>query len=339
MDTLENKMLKLTLRHAPLAGESDGEFHHRMNSKLKELMTLFGWTRLRNLAANMYVSWCGHIGRMKVSPLVAVMEWRGAAWMMGSADAGALREMYPRRGRPRGESEDAIASQFGPFWAELTKDRVTWHGAQELFLHNILPRAHSANWNSNFLAHISHKHQSVLKGCRMSCEGKMPLIHLVDSALVANAVSGAWTKCEDQWSLYVKALRWNVHAFEHQWRFESATHERQILVQRLRHLNKTSDEYCNLVLDLNVPSVEWVCTDRMDDISMVIISSDGASRKHPGCASCAVWVQVVSHGTIILVAYKGIILEVVSNNVAEFEGACLTHDLLVQWAIASGLCI
>jgi len=101
-------------------------------------------------------------------------------------------------GADHGEFEAAIALQFGLFWGELTKDRVTWHGAKELFLHNILPRAHSANWNSNFLAHISNKHQSVLKGCKMICAGKLPLIHLVDSALVANPVSGAWTKCEDQ---------------------------------------------------------------------------------------------------------------------------------------------
>jgi len=121
-----------------------------MNATLKELMSLFGRTRLRNLAANMYVSWCGHIGRMKLSPLVAVLECRGAASKMGNADAGALREMYPRRGRPHGEFEDAIASHFGPFWGELTKDRVTLHGAKELVLHNKLPRAHSANWNSNF---------------------------------------------------------------------------------------------------------------------------------------------------------------------------------------------
>jgi len=167
----------------------------------------------------------------------------------------------------------------------------------------------------------------------------MLLIHLVGSALVANTVSGAWTKCEDQWSLYVKAMRWNLHAFEHQWRFESATHERQILAQRLRHLNNTSDEYCNLVLDLRVPSVEWVCTDRMHDISMVIISSDGASRNNPGCSNCAACVQVVVHGKLIIVDCKGISLGVCSNNVAEFEGACLAHELLVQWAIASRLCI
>ena len=50
-------------------------------------------------------------------------------------------------------------------------------------------------------------------------------------------------------------------------------------------------------------------------------------------------VEIIVRGSHILVAYKDISLVVVSNNVAEFEGACLAHELLVQWAIASRLCI
>mgnify|MGYP002177902515 CR=1 FL=1 len=110
-------------------------------------------------------------------------------------------------------------------------------------------------------------------------------------------------------------------------------------MQRRRHRNKAADGYCNLILDLDVPVVEWISSEMLQNITMVIISSDGASRRNPGRASCAAVVHVVVNETLILVAYRGIRLGVCSNNISEFEGACLAHELLVQWAVTCKLCV
>ena len=77
LHTFELKLLKLTLCRATHDDESDGEFHHRLHTKINELTGAFGWTELRVLAMSTHWTWWGHVARLpEYTPLKGLTGWR-----------------------------------------------------------------------------------------------------------------------------------------------------------------------------------------------------------------------------------------------------------------------
>jgi hypothetical protein len=63
VDTMERKMLKLTLKQACREGESPADFHKRLNSKVTLLIKAFGHEPLSVSVKVLNMGWLGHVGR------------------------------------------------------------------------------------------------------------------------------------------------------------------------------------------------------------------------------------------------------------------------------------
>jgi len=76
-------------------------------------MKAFDWTPLRDLAANLHISWMGHVVRMGRSPLQSVLRWRDVAWFEGAR--GPERPKLARVGRPIAALEQSWSNALGRF--------------------------------------------------------------------------------------------------------------------------------------------------------------------------------------------------------------------------------
>ena len=187
-----------------------------------------------------------------------------------------------------------------------------------------------------FLRNISNTYRSFLGARYMPCQAR--LVHIVDSAQICNQTLGFWTVAKTSpWYAFVKSLRWSLYALEHQWRFVAGTTEGHILIHRARAFNTHADFYANAVLDLNVDCTEFIIPFNLGPNSIVVISSDGASRDNPGRASASAVVQVCEGSELTVVAYRAVFIGIATSTQAESEAACLAHCLLVDWCIAAGI--
>ena len=228
----------------------------------------------------------------------------------------------------------------GVCWAELAQKGHDWRNAKRTYLQHVgvlyEHRDDVVQWDRIFLRNISNKYRSFLGARYMPCQAR--LVHIVDSAQVCNQTLGFGTVAKTSpWYAFVKSLRWSLYALEHQWRFVAGTTEGHILIHRARAFNTHADFYANAVLDLNVDCTEFIIPFNLGPNSIVVISSDGASRDNPGRASASAVVQVCEGSELTVVAYRAVFIGIATSTQAEFEAACLAHCLLVDWCIASGI--
>ena len=338
LSVVERKMLRLTLHRKRGPDQEVESFERGLNSKITELMTLFGWTPLTDQALNMSVSWQGHVARMHVmSPVVLLTHWRCASFVRA---LGSRRPLRARSGPSVPDAVENLVGLFGPFWHLLAQDRHEWRTLKASYLDSLgcVERPIGCLWGSRFLRHISSSCRDVLRGTSMQFQ--VPVVHISDSMLVVRNVKGDWPVASvSEFTPFVKSLRWSLYALEFQWKFVHLSSETEILVHRLRHFNTVSDHFANNVLDADRACIEqFLCDSLPSAAASVVLSSDGASRGNPGPGSASAALHVLEHGVLRLVAHRAIQLGTVTNNIAEFEGACLAHSLLIDWSIRTGLC-
>jgi hypothetical protein len=321
---MDRKMLALTLNRSRGSSQDEESFWRATNAKISELTELFAWTPLVDQALHISISWQGHLARMNdMNPVVLFSHWRCASSVR---TLGLDRPLRVRRGPPILDAVESLVGLFGSFWHVLAQDRHEGRGLKQTFLDSkeAVERPMGKFWGGRFLRHISSSSRDVLRSTSMRfC---LPLVHVSDSMLVVEFMP------------FVKSLRWSLYAFEFQWKFACMNSESDILVHRLRHFNSVSDHFANHVLDSSQVWIEsFLCDALPDPNASIVLSSDGACRGNPGPGSASAVIHVLEHGVLRLVSHRSIQLGRVTNNQAEYEGACLAHSLLIDWSIRAGL--
>ena len=74
MDVLDRKFCKRTLKYVQLKGETEEDFHKRLNQKVTQLQALLGWQPLSQLYLKLYYSWVGHAARIFQLNVLALIE-------------------------------------------------------------------------------------------------------------------------------------------------------------------------------------------------------------------------------------------------------------------------
>ena len=352
LDSMENKMLKLTLCRSPRAGESDEDFHRRLNGKIRDLKEKWGWTPLIAMALNSHFSWWGHVVRLhEQSPLRRLMNWRDLDWLRNRS---ANMPKCARRG-PAHTWDEILVNSMGS-WQIHAQDRKHWQQLRIWAVQQHFGELGRGIGTMGFLKHISNKIQDFTQGRNMkyTCN----LLHIVDNMQVSQYCSGLWNCAADSpFAPYVHFLRWSCHALEHCWKFLPTEGSSKFIVHRPRSLNSCANELANQVLDssegiLNLFRLHEVIDDldslvqlhedgvRFNPSVFLMLSSDGACRGNPGTSSAAACLHLyIPEFNSILVGRWGIPVGFSTNVHAEFESACLAVRLLLIWCAHAGMCI
>ena len=134
-----HKMLCFTLCRGRGAAESDGDYHHRMNSKLKDLCRNFGMPTIEAQITRLHAGWVGHCVRQGAwSQVSRALTWRDEIWWE-TVKNDANRPKYKFRGKPLTQSTAIFYDILGPFWHVLSMNRKQWRMAAASLKH--LPAA------------------------------------------------------------------------------------------------------------------------------------------------------------------------------------------------------
>jgi hypothetical protein len=340
--TMERKMLGLTLNRKKRAGESDAEFHHNLNIHINKLMGDFVFVSIVQHWKSSYVSWHGRVHRMHFAEPVRILSHLHSTQVYRNTPP-AARPCRVRRGKPLEDAAESLVGLYGPFWHNLASDRAEWKAVKCNFLqkHGALREPVTPLWDSRFLRHITNKQRDVLDAKYMPLQLKT--LFIVDRDLVASLVLGKWdTRRKLEWAPYVKKLRWGLYAMEFQWKGVPVSGKDSLLMHAKRKHNSMADCLCNIVLDRDWPFFEHFvdqCTVKPGDGSMIVVSSDGASRGNPGPASASACVQLYRNGSLEVVASRALRLGDRTCNFAEFEAACLAQTLFTEWCSRVGLVV
>jgi hypothetical protein len=125
LDVLERKLLKRTLKYKQFEGMTEQEFHIKLNTKVTQLIKLFDWVPLSEVAVKLNCGWLGHVARRPDSVYSRLLSWKGVVWRLQQLDAG-FKLGYRRAGRPIPTVEENIVRHIGPFYREFAEDRRAW---------------------------------------------------------------------------------------------------------------------------------------------------------------------------------------------------------------------
>jgi len=217
---------------------------------------------------------------------------------------------------------------MGADWTSAAHDRTGWSSLKADAMEDMV----GATQNHDFVVPPSNRTQDWSRGCSMVMP--LRLLMVVDNMQVAQQATGGWKSGHAaKYRPYVSFLRWNLHALQRTWRFDSIAKSELLIQHRPRAQNKAADALANRVMDagqaiVNTSFVQLVPHD------LLVVSSDGGCRGNLGPGSSAACIHLYREGEgWILLAEWGVPLDHCTNVLAEFESACLGIRLLLLWCI------
>ena len=326
---MENSMVKIMLCCKCRVGETEGEFHHRCNSKIKFLRRLFGFSDICVLWRKLHVGWLGHIQRLPGhSTLKRIVNWKNHWWRTLETIAGR-RLGFATAGKPKATAEDWITTMVGPAWPELAGSRSEWKALN-----------FELNGRGQGLDTWSNRTTDLLGGF-LKTAYTFQCMHLVDNLQVCNQSRGVWAvaKCSPFHS-YVSSLRWSEHVLKNCLGV-GGVGGGDLMKWVPRSQNEAADWIANYVLDVGeienlvLPSIAPVGM-WSDSRCLIILSSDGAWRQKSKRASAGCVVAVKYEDDMQIVAVKGSYV-VGDNVIAEYDAACIARRLFIKWMKFAGL--
>jgi hypothetical protein len=304
----EAGMLRMMLCRRPSEGQSQGDFIHALNSKLRALREEWNMSKWSDEAARLTLGWWGHVSRHP-SMLKDLLCWRDREWV-----ARNRRVRYSRPG-PQLHPDDAVRALLGPSWQLAAAERGIWHLATSYVLRDIFGITCPAFW------HNSNRMADWLLGGRVL--RRIAVVQYTDSQVVAAQATGTWVAhC-----MYTQFLRWSHHCL-------GCFFENQGLRWFEREQNAPADLLAGTAHTYGTSELDVIPCD-VSDVTGVILTSDGSARD--GVATCAACVWVHGPGGTALAAYQRVWLGAMDSLQAEFEGAGLALHIFIRWAWAVGV--
>jgi hypothetical protein len=330
LDAFESKVLKLVMGKSRKSGESDAEFHCRLNRSLKWYKEGFGWTSLSVLAMHLHFGWWGHVRRHGGTSLSSVLAWRDRTWIQENrtrSHASIIR--YARPG-PQFHYDDILHGVL-PAWADQVADRHAWRK----FRADAVPllATTAGHWHTGLgpLQPVSNKFRDWSRDCRLSVPIKC--LFVSDNQTLVNSACGR-SDVKD-YAAYQDFLRWSFH-FLAIWGV-SKLQNREFIEHWPREYNVIADALVNSVLDGSdcAGDVQLIPA-RVEAGGTFVVCTDGGSRGNPGAAAAAAVLFLHVDGALYRVASWCCDLGISTSAHAEFEAACLGVNLLLLWLLSFG---
>jgi hypothetical protein len=256
---------------------------------------------------------------------------------------------YARPGRPPPFVDDRLVAALGPKYYEQAAERLSWIEQREVLL-----------GKGPGLRHFSNRTDDWMAGA-VGAVVPLKVLHMSDSELVVSKANGTWHNKTEDFAPYIRTLRFSAHLLQDVLKCKPVQLFNPVftLLHHIpRSFNNLPDFVCNKMMDEGIdyeafhPEWENAAPHFTSGIQILLWSDGGARSTCAAAAAClAILVRVDSeqvHNSSVqnsafcvslddnlyrseIVAVKGVRLQAVSSNTAEFEAACLARRLLFQW--------
>ena len=338
-----HKMLNLTLVRIQLPDEAVADFHYRLNKKTQTLSHLFGRPTVESIVVHLQTGWVGHVARQSpFSPVCAARAWRDQGWWREVAD-NPSRPRYLRRGAQVGQSTDALFAHLGPFWKELTEDRLAWKRASYALQKSLGAvddgelEVSRALRPFSLVPTISNKLRDFIGGLPPTHGWRAHAVFVTNCEAVLRKVTGqmALTGRDTYLGQAIERLRWLFYLIGFRLPLLPAFPQEGFLVYRARLADIFPRQVAESILADSAAEYAWLNPDfsSLSEVMNLRIHCCGVCSS-PQLSSCAAVAYldffdgVVSQSCIV--AVRGRLIRVPDASCAEAEALLLSTELLVE---------
>jgi hypothetical protein len=333
IDRFEKGFIRHMLCRAKGTDETAIAYEQRINAKINEIMQRVGLMPLSLQCLCSYYGWAGHAARMKPGFLTKILAWRDIAWFKrlqhtGKDDLGLpLPKMAV--GRPC-RWDEWVFEEEGLSWRDSCLDRAQWARRKVELAQSrwraVVTAARAFRFrDSAQLVHISGRISAV---CGRKVGVRAHLLFAVDSAQVANQVSGFWASDEDD----VARARWELHAVFCATGMQCWPGFHVGIMHRRRHHNSAADAAAEIarVQGSFLNAIKW----QLAQGDRFLVTCDGSfgAFGDPPYASVGVCIFVYRlDSDVAMVLNCGVRVKPESSVYSEFEAFHIACHVAGRW--------
>jgi hypothetical protein len=330
LDSFENSVLRLMLARDRRVEESDAEYSKRLNRSIRFYKDSFGWCSLAIMAAHLHISWHGHVFRHE-SRLRSLLEWRGRAWRDLNRKAESSRIVRFARPGPQHHWDDLL-DRVDPHWVSKVSYRREWAALRSAKIPCLAPL--SGHWHSGLgpLRLSSNRYRDWSRGCSLIS----PIVcsFVCDNKAVVDVARGK--AASTAFPAHAGFLKWSLHFLEI-WGLRKMQGCDSFLSWVPKSSNASADMLVNMVLSGSSDACDvQLFPASLTEGDILLVGSDGGARENPGPAAAASVLYRSRGPDVQLLGFWAVDLGISTSVHAEFEGACVSINLLLAWLLWSG---